>query len=106
SAAHEGYIEDVIGNTTTKPTIPKIGENDKVELSGELLNELRANVFSGGNDEELIDHIAKALKILELVKIPNVDPHQLRQHVFLISLTRAASKWWKDAMDGTITTWA
>ncbi|GJX69939.1 hypothetical protein Tco_0307110 [Tanacetum coccineum] len=52
--------------------------------------------FSGTNGEDVVDHVAKVLEILELIKIPNVDPNQLRLHVFLISLTGNARKWWND----------
>ncbi|GKA42630.1 hypothetical protein Tco_0735290 [Tanacetum coccineum] len=68
--------------------------------------ELLVNAFSGTNDEDVVDYIAKVLEILHLIKIPNVDPNQLRLHVFPISLSEAASKWRNDEIDGTITTWA
>nr|GEU93524.1 SGNH hydrolase-type esterase domain-containing protein [Tanacetum cinerariifolium] len=52
--------------------------------------ELRANTLSGTNDEDVVDHIAKVLEILDLIKIPNVDPDQLRLYVFVISLSAGA----------------
>nr|GEU75332.1 hypothetical protein [Tanacetum cinerariifolium] len=70
-----------------------------------IREELRANTLSGTNDEDVVDHIAKVLEILDLIKIPNVDPDQLRLHVFAISLSEGACKWWNDETDGTVTTW-
>ncbi|GJW03925.1 putative ribonuclease H-like domain-containing protein [Tanacetum coccineum] len=48
------------------------------------------------NGDDVVDHTAKVLAILELIKIPNVDPNQLQLHVFRLSLTGDARKWWLD----------
>ncbi|GJZ90244.1 hypothetical protein Tco_0662171 [Tanacetum coccineum] len=65
----------------------------------------RDNTFNGTYGDDVVDHTAKVLAILELIKIPNVDPNQLRLHVFLFLLTRIARKWRIDEVDGKITTW-
>nr|GEW12974.1 hypothetical protein [Tanacetum cinerariifolium] len=57
------------------------------------------NAFNGINGDDIIDHTAKVLAILELIKIPNVDPNQLRLHVFPLSLTGDARMWWIDEDD-------
>ncbi|GKE58599.1 hypothetical protein Tco_1497784 [Tanacetum coccineum] len=72
---------------------PKIDNNVKIKLSKEHLKELRNYAFSGSEEEDVIDHIAKVLEILNLTKTPNVDTNQLRVHVFPFSLTGAAQKW-------------
>ncbi|GJX15172.1 retrovirus-related pol polyprotein from transposon TNT 1-94 [Tanacetum coccineum] len=53
----------------------------------------------------VVDHIAKVLEMLDLIKIPNVDSHQLRMKVFPLSLIDDAKQWWIDEGDGKITTW-
>ncbi|GJV85129.1 hypothetical protein Tco_0873379 [Tanacetum coccineum] len=56
-------------------------------------------------DEDVVDHIAKVLEILDLIKISNVDTHRLRMKVFPLSLADDAKQWWIDEGDGKITPW-
>ncbi|GJT58726.1 hypothetical protein Tco_1002259 [Tanacetum coccineum] len=78
---------------------------EKFELSKELLTELRSNTCSGRDEEDVVSHIAKILEILDLVKIANMDPFQLRMKVFPLSLSVDARKWWMNEGNGKITTW-
>ncbi|GJX48465.1 hypothetical protein Tco_0273655 [Tanacetum coccineum] len=55
--------------------------------------------------EDAVEHIEIFLKIVDLLNVPNMNHDQLRIIVFPFSLTRAASKWWKDESIGSITTW-
>ncbi|GKA83175.1 hypothetical protein Tco_0789923 [Tanacetum coccineum] len=71
---------------------PKININARIKLSKEHLKELRNNAYSGSEEKDVIDHIAKVLEILDSIKIPNVDTDRLRVHVFPLSLTGAARK--------------
>ncbi|GJV24503.1 hypothetical protein Tco_1377198 [Tanacetum coccineum] len=45
-------------------------------------------------DEYAVDHIAKVLKLLNLIKIPGVDSHRLRMKVLPLSLADDARQWW------------
>ncbi|GKD88678.1 hypothetical protein Tco_1364185 [Tanacetum coccineum] len=56
----------------------KIDNDVKFKLSMKLLTELRNNAYSRRVEEDVVDHIAKILEILDLIKIANVDPFQLR----------------------------
>nr|GEW97459.1 hypothetical protein [Tanacetum cinerariifolium] len=56
-------------------------------------------------DEDVVDHIAKILEILDLINIPGVDSHQLRMKVFPISLADDARQWWISEGDGKIINW-
>ncbi|GJZ60178.1 hypothetical protein Tco_0615994 [Tanacetum coccineum] len=56
-------------------------------------------------DEDAINHIAKVLEILDLIKIPGVDSHQLRMKVFPLSLADDAKQWWISEGEEKITTW-
>ncbi|GJY15119.1 hypothetical protein Tco_0385541 [Tanacetum coccineum] len=78
----------------------------KNELSKEHLKELRNNAYNGSEEEDVIDHIAKVLEILDSIKIPNVDTDRLRVHVFPLSLTDAARKWWINEGSDKITAWS
>ncbi|GJW73259.1 hypothetical protein Tco_0132629 [Tanacetum coccineum] len=73
---------------------PKIDINVKIKLSKEHLKELQNYDFSESKEEDMVDHIAKVLEILNSIKIPNVDTDRLRVHVFPFSLTGATRKWW------------
>ncbi|GKE27012.1 hypothetical protein Tco_1442396, partial [Tanacetum coccineum] len=99
------YMEEVQADYGSNTTTPKFNKNAKFELGDEFLKILRDNAFNGTNRDDVVDHTTKVLAILELIKIPNVDPNQLRIHVFPLSLTGAARKWWIDEIDGKITTW-
>ncbi|GJY34647.1 hypothetical protein Tco_0419116 [Tanacetum coccineum] len=79
--------------------------NAKFKISDEFLKILRDNTFNGIDESDVIDHMAKVLKISEWIKIPNVDRNQLRLHIFPISLSGDAKEWWNIEIDGTVTTW-
>ncbi|GJR85695.1 hypothetical protein Tco_0209706 [Tanacetum coccineum] len=84
---------------------PKTDNNVKFKLSKELLTELLNNAYNGRVKEDVVDHIAKILEILDLIKIANVDPFQLRMKVFPLSHAKDARKWWMNEGDGKINTW-
>ncbi|GJR81850.1 hypothetical protein Tco_0152635 [Tanacetum coccineum] len=84
---------------------PRTKSNGKFELNKELLKEVRNNAYSGRVEEDVISHIAKFLKILDLIKITNVEPFELWMKAFLISLAGDAKKWWVDEGIGKIHTW-
>ncbi|GJU29496.1 hypothetical protein Tco_1173085 [Tanacetum coccineum] len=44
-------------------------------------------------DEDVVDHIDKVLELLDLIKIPRVDSHQLRMKGFPLSLADDARQW-------------
>ncbi|GJR96975.1 ribonuclease H-like domain-containing protein [Tanacetum coccineum] len=56
----------------------KIDNNMKIKLCKEHLMELQNNDYSGSKEEDMVDHIAKVLDILNLIKIPNMDTDRLR----------------------------
>ncbi|GKD29700.1 hypothetical protein Tco_1240478 [Tanacetum coccineum] len=79
--------------------------NAKIKLSEEHLKELQNNAYSGLEEADVIDHIAKVLEILNSIKILNVDTDR-RMHVFPLSLTGDARKWWINEGSGKITAWS
>nr|GEU84544.1 hypothetical protein [Tanacetum cinerariifolium] len=56
-------------------------------------------------NEDVVDHIAKVLKMLDLINLLGMDSHQLRMKVFPLSLADDARQWWIDDGEGKITTW-
>ncbi|GJZ03694.1 hypothetical protein Tco_0536969 [Tanacetum coccineum] len=83
-----------------------ITSNDiKINLSKEFLEELQKNTYHGWIDEDVIDHIAKVLEIVDLIRVPGMDSHQLRMKIFPLSLTDEARQWWIDKGEGKIAVW-
>ncbi|GJS91279.1 hypothetical protein Tco_0773915 [Tanacetum coccineum] len=95
-------IVDIKNEERDYTNSPKIS---KFKIGDEFLKILRDNAFNGMDGGDIINHITKVLEILEWIKIPNVDQNQLRLHVFPISLSGDAKKWWNNEIEGTVTTW-
>nr|GEZ61838.1 hypothetical protein [Tanacetum cinerariifolium] len=84
---------------------PTIANKDNFELKGQFLKELRDNTFSGLNHEDANEHIKKVLEIMDLFHNPNITIDQVMLISFLMSLTRATSRWLRNKPSGSITTW-
>ncbi|GKD92709.1 hypothetical protein Tco_1372546, partial [Tanacetum coccineum] len=56
------------------------------ELKGKFLDDLHNNAFSGTNRKDVVEHIEYYLKIIDAIKLPNVDHDKVRVVVFLILL--------------------
>ncbi|GJY69045.1 hypothetical protein Tco_0472027 [Tanacetum coccineum] len=56
------------------------------ELKGKFLDDLHNNAFSGKNGKDAVEHIEYYLKIIDPIRLPNVDHDKLRIVVFPISL--------------------
>ncbi|GJT24437.1 hypothetical protein Tco_0894374 [Tanacetum coccineum] len=76
-----------------------------IELSKEFLEELQVNAYHGWIDEDVINHVAMVLKMIDLIYIPGVDSHQLRMKIFPLSLADEAKQWWISEGEGKITIW-
>ncbi|GKA85258.1 hypothetical protein Tco_0806912 [Tanacetum coccineum] len=78
-----------------------ITSNDiKINLSKEILEELQKNTYHGWIDEDVIDHIAKVLEIVDSIRVHGTDSHQLRMKIFPLSLTDEVRQWWIDEGEG------
>ncbi|GJX79266.1 hypothetical protein Tco_0327415, partial [Tanacetum coccineum] len=74
------------------------------ELKGKFLDDLRNNAFSGTNGKDAVEHIKYYLKIIDPIKLRNVDHDKLRAVVFPISLAEGARRWF-DKTKESITYW-
>ncbi|GKA34960.1 hypothetical protein Tco_0721389 [Tanacetum coccineum] len=92
-------------NTGTKLNLSITGNDINIELNKEFLEELQKNTYHGWIDEDVVNHIAKVLEMVDLIHIPGVDSHQLRMKVFPLSLTDDAWQWWKNEGEGKFTIW-
>ncbi|GKD33312.1 hypothetical protein Tco_1248821, partial [Tanacetum coccineum] len=73
-------------------------------LKGKFLDDLHNNAFSGTNGKDAVEHIEYHLKIIDPIKLPNVDHDKLRIVVFPISLAGGARRWF-DKTKESITCW-
>ncbi|GJY41851.1 hypothetical protein Tco_0429121 [Tanacetum coccineum] len=55
---------------TTKGMKINTPNDIKINLSKEFLEELQKNTYHGWIDEDIIDHVAKVLKIVDLIGVP------------------------------------
>ncbi|GKA05753.1 hypothetical protein Tco_0684873, partial [Tanacetum coccineum] len=62
------------------------------ELKGKFLDDLHNIAFSGTNGKYAVEHIEYYLKIVDPIKLPNVDHDKLRVVVFSISLAGGARR--------------
>ncbi|GJS08490.1 reverse transcriptase domain-containing protein [Tanacetum coccineum] len=74
------------------------------ELKGKFLDDLHNNAFSGTNGKDAVEHIEYYLKIINPIKLPNVDHDKLRVVVFPISLAGGVRRWF-DITKESITCW-
>ncbi|GJZ67028.1 hypothetical protein Tco_0630268 [Tanacetum coccineum] len=63
--------------TESNLSITNTNNDMNIELSKEFLTELQSNAYHGKFGEDVVDHIAKVLEMLDLIKILNVDTDQL-----------------------------
>ncbi|GKB91980.1 hypothetical protein Tco_0964252 [Tanacetum coccineum] len=90
---------DTVANTADIFTLLQLNQ-----ILMALKKELQ-RVFGGITKEDVVEHIAKVLKMVDLIYVPDVDSHQLRMKVFPLSLADDAKEWWISEGDGKITTW-
>ncbi|GKB86049.1 hypothetical protein Tco_0958321 [Tanacetum coccineum] len=81
-----------------------VNEKNAYELKGKFLDDLHNNAFSGTNGKDVVKHIEYYLKIIDPIKLPNVDHDKLRIVVFPISLTGGVRRWF-DRIKESITCW-
>ncbi|GKF21975.1 hypothetical protein Tco_0074297 [Tanacetum coccineum] len=102
-------VEPILNKNMEKAQIESnlsITNNDiNIELSKEFLEELQTNAYHRWIDEDVMDHIAKVLKMIDLIYIPGVDSHQLRMKIFPLSLADDARQWWINTGEGKLTIW-
>ncbi|GJX28906.1 hypothetical protein Tco_0236985 [Tanacetum coccineum] len=84
---------------------PETNDSTKIEISKELLMELRSSAYNGAEANDVVDHITRFLQIIDLVKIPNVNTEQLCLFAFPYSLSGGACRSWMHEGNDRITSW-
>ncbi|GJY17481.1 hypothetical protein Tco_0388972 [Tanacetum coccineum] len=80
-------------------------EKSFLEIQGTFLVKIRDNAFNGTIGENAVEHIENFLEVVGPLKIKGVSHDRFRLSVFPISLTGAASEWFKKNCIGSVTTW-
>ncbi|GJV82859.1 hypothetical protein Tco_1522757, partial [Tanacetum coccineum] len=89
----EPILSDNLEKAPTESNLSITSNDINIELSKEFLVELRKNIYHGTYNEDVVDHIVKVLKMVDLIYVPSVDSHQLRMKVFPLSLADDAKEW-------------
>ncbi|GJY18281.1 hypothetical protein Tco_0389772 [Tanacetum coccineum] len=98
----EPILSDNLEKAPTESNLSITNNDINIELSKEFLVELRKNIYHGTYNEDVVYHIVKVLKMVDLIYVPGVDSHQLRMKVFPLSLANDAIEWW---ISEEIATW-
>ncbi|GJU84842.1 hypothetical protein Tco_1292388 [Tanacetum coccineum] len=93
----ETFAPNDIVDYYSKITSITINGRNAYELKGKFLDDLYNNAFSGTNGKDTVEHIEYYLKIIDPIKLPNVDHDKLGIIVvFPISLAGGALwDYWK-----------
>ncbi|GKB56404.1 hypothetical protein Tco_0912590 [Tanacetum coccineum] len=91
--------------TKSNICITNTNNDMNIKLSKEFLTELQNNAYHRIHHEDVVDHIAMVLEMLDLINIPGVDSRQLRMKVFPLSVADDARQWWINEGEGKTTTW-
>ncbi|GJR75303.1 putative reverse transcriptase domain-containing protein [Tanacetum coccineum] len=100
----ETFVPNDKANYYSGITNITVNGKNAYELKGKFLDNLHNNAFSGTNGKDAVEHIEYYLKIIDPIKLPNVDHDKLRIVVFPISLDGGARRWF-DRTKESITCW-
>ncbi|GKC17749.1 hypothetical protein Tco_1014531 [Tanacetum coccineum] len=88
----EPILSDNLEKAPTESNLSITSCDINIELNKDFLVELRKNIYHGRYNEDMVDHIVKVLKMVDLVYVRGVDSHQLRMKVFPLSLADDAKE--------------
>ncbi|GJU02383.1 putative reverse transcriptase domain-containing protein [Tanacetum coccineum] len=97
--------EEYIVNAQNESNLSITSNDINIELNNVFLVELQKSAYHGWINEDVVNHIAKVLEMIDLLDILGMDSHQLRMKVFPLSLADDARQWWINEREGKITIW-
>nr|GEZ01134.1 hypothetical protein [Tanacetum cinerariifolium] len=89
----------------TKPNLSITIYNIEIKLNEKFLVELQKNIYHETYNDDVVEHIAKVLKVVDLIYVPGMDSHQLRMKIFPLLLGDDVREGWISKEEGKITTW-
>ncbi|GKF00334.1 hypothetical protein Tco_0023684, partial [Tanacetum coccineum] len=82
----EPILNENLEKAQTESNLSITSNDINIELNKEFLEKLQKNTYHGWIDEDVVNHIAKVLEMVDLIYVPGVDSHQLQIKVFTLSL--------------------
>ncbi|GKD42444.1 hypothetical protein Tco_1267089, partial [Tanacetum coccineum] len=82
----EPILNENMEKAQTESNLSITSNDINIELNNEFLEDLQKNAYHGWIDEDVVNHIAKVLEMVDLIYVPGVDSHQLRMKIFPLSL--------------------
>nr|GFA73451.1 hypothetical protein [Tanacetum cinerariifolium] len=82
----------------------KLIKKDFIEIEGAFLVRIRDNDFKGIDGENVFDRINGFLEVVEMFKVRGLSHDRFKLSVFPISLSGAASEWFRNECVSTIST--
>ncbi|GJY05375.1 hypothetical protein Tco_0371315, partial [Tanacetum coccineum] len=73
----ETFVPNDKANYYSGITSITVNRKNAYELKGKFLDDLHNNAFSGTNRKDTVEHIEYYLKIIDPIKLPNVDQELL-----------------------------
>ncbi|GJV51480.1 hypothetical protein Tco_1447221 [Tanacetum coccineum] len=86
--------DEYIVNAQNESNLSITSNDINMELNNEFLVELQKGAYHGWIDEDVVNHVAKVLEMVDLIYVPGVDSHRLRMKAFPLSLADDARQWW------------
>ncbi|GJR09402.1 hypothetical protein Tco_0792054 [Tanacetum coccineum] len=100
----EQYLVLSGGNQASSVVRHAIANNVNFEIKSQFIRELRKNTFLGNKNDDAHEHVERVLDIASLFNTPGVNHVAVMLHVFPITLTGAAKRWFNKIPSGTINT--
>ncbi|GJZ89541.1 hypothetical protein Tco_0661323 [Tanacetum coccineum] len=97
----EQYLALTRGNQAPGVVRPAIANNVNFEIKRHFMRELREDTFSGDKNNDTHEHIERVLDIVSIFNTPGVTHGVIMLHVFPITLTGAAKRWFDRISLGT-----
>ncbi|GJY39416.1 hypothetical protein Tco_0425780 [Tanacetum coccineum] len=89
----EQYLALNRNNSQVEVKRPRIEKNIVFEINSQLLRELRENTFSGGKNEDAMEHLRKILEIASLFNTLGISGNDIMLQNFPLTLTGSAKRW-------------
>ncbi|GJX61512.1 hypothetical protein Tco_0294412 [Tanacetum coccineum] len=100
----EQYLVLSGGNQASSVVRHAIANNVNFEIKSQFIRELRKDTFLGNKNDDAHEHVERVLDIASLFNTPGVNHVAVMLHVFPITLTSAAKRWFNKIPSGTINT--
>ncbi|GJV88852.1 hypothetical protein Tco_1532790 [Tanacetum coccineum] len=100
----EKFTKKVSQEETLMLFDPRVLNNVNFKIKSQFIRELKEDTFYGNNNDDAHEHVERVLDIFSLFNTPGFTHDAVMLHVFPITLTGAAKRWFDRIPSGTIST--